>query len=45
MQKQKTHAVFIPFMGKPQDIKGEWTNGNFKVILPPISRGAIVQLN
>jgi len=43
--KQKAHAVFIPFMGKPQDIKGEWINGNFKVILPPISRGAIVQLN
>ncbi|MFA5971418.1 MAG: hypothetical protein WC780_03615 [Lentimicrobiaceae bacterium] len=43
--KQKAHAVFIPFMGKPQNIKGEWKNGNFKVILPPISRGAIVQLN
>lgn len=43
--KQKAHAVFIPFMGKPLDLKGEWENGNFKVILPPISRGAIVQLN
>ena len=42
---QKSHAVFIPFMGKPQEIKGEWTNGKLKVKLPPISRGAIVQLN
>lgn len=43
--KQKSHAIFIPFMGKPQYIKGEWTNGKLKVILPSISRGAIVQLN
>jgi len=43
--KQKARVVFIPFMGKPQEIKGEWKNGSLKIILPSISRGAIVQLN
>jgi len=43
--KQKNHVIFIPFMGKAMEIKGEWTNGKLKVLLPSISRGAIVQLN
>lgn len=42
--KQDAHVVFIPFLGEPQDLKGEWVNGNLKVILPDVYRGAIVQL-
>ena len=42
--KQDAHAVLTPFLGQPQDLKGEWVNGNLKVILPDVFRGAIVQL-
>lgn len=42
--KQEADAVFIPFMGTPLHIKGEWINGNLKIMLPPILRGAIVQV-
>lgn len=42
--KKDAHVVFLPFLGKSQDLKGEWVNGNLKVILPDVYRGAIVQL-
>ena len=42
--KHDKKAVFIPFLGKPQYLNGEWKNGKLKVILPEIHRGAIVQL-
>lgn len=42
--KRDAKAVSIPFMGQPEDLKGEWKNGKLKVILPEIFRGAIVQL-
>ncbi len=41
---QKSHAVFIPFMGKPQNLRGEWKNGSLKITLPILKRGAIVML-
>ena len=42
--KRKAHVVLLPFMGKPQIVKGEWKKGNLKVVLPDISRGVIVML-
>ena len=42
---RKAQAVFTPFLGTPQKLTGVWKNGNLKVTLPEISRGAIVQLN
>lgn len=42
--KRKANAVFIPFMGKSQKIKGEWKQGTLKIALPEIFRGCIVQL-
>ena len=41
---QKSHAVFIPFMGKPQILKGEWKKGKLKITIPVLERGAIVML-
>ena len=43
--ERKSNVVFIPFMGEPQKIKGEWKQGKLKITLPEISRGCIVQLN
>lgn len=37
--------VFIPFLGKSQELHGEWHNGSLIVNLPEIKRGAIIQLN
>lgn len=42
--KRNAHAVLIPFLGEPQNLPGEWQNGRLRVMLPAISRGAIVQL-
>ncbi len=43
--KKNSKAIFIPFTGKSEYIKGEWKNGNLTVNLPEIARGAIIQLN
>ena len=43
--KRNAQVMFVPFLGKPQVLQGEWGKGKLKVILPEISRGAIVQLN
>jgi hypothetical protein len=42
---RNSHVIFIPFLGKPQDLHGVWKKGSLKVTLPEISRGAIIQLN
>ena len=41
---RNSHVSFIPFAGHPQDLAGEWKDGNLVVILPEFLRGAIVQL-
>jgi len=43
--KRNASATIIPFMGKPAKLTGKWENGSFKVTLPEITRGAIIQLN
>jgi len=43
--KRNAKAVLTPFLGKPQQIKGKWSQGKLIVTLPEISRGCIVQLN
>ena len=43
--KRNSHVIFIPFLGKSQDLHGVWKKGSLKITLPEISRGAIVQLN
>ena len=43
--RRNAFATIIPFMGKPEKLTGKWENGSFKVTLPEITRGAIIQLN
>jgi hypothetical protein len=43
--KRNSHVVMISFLGKAQNVKGEWSDGKLRVTLPEISRGCIVQLN
>jgi hypothetical protein len=42
--KKNSKVEFIPFLGKPVDLKGKWVEGKFRVMLPDIERGAIIQL-
>jgi len=43
--KRNSQAFVIPFLGKPAKVKGKWSQGKLRIMLPEISRGCIVQLN
>jgi hypothetical protein len=40
--KPDAHLYVLPFLGKVEEIKGEWKNGKISCVIPEVHKGAVV---